>query len=460
MTLRVRLMAIIGLSFSVLWLATSVWMFVDLRKEFRDALDERLAASARMVAGLVAQIPDAGHGTSADASNVLDVVAREGVACEVRLLRNSTSGNVIARTSGTPSGLGVTTTGFHTRNIDGQLWRSYTYEQAGKRVTTADRVEQRQHLLRNIVLSTLLPFLIAMAGSLIVLWVGIRKGLAPLERIRQALSERRPDALEPLPGEKVPGEIGPLVATINTLLERTRKAMERERRFTGDAAHELRTPLTAMKTHIQVARLVSSGQANVALDQAEQGVRRLQHTLEQLLMLARVEGPFNFEVGNRTTVRIILEHVRDEFSLDLRSRITLDCEACADTPVAISPILAVTALRNLVDNALRYSACESKVQIFATYEGSILRFAVLDDGPGMSDAERENAIQRFWRRGSGEGSGLGLSIVDAIVVRFGGTFELVTRPEGGMRAIISVPHEGKLADLAKAECNTSTPHPL
>lgn len=443
MTLRLRLMAIIGLSFTILWLATSVWMFVDLRKEFRDALDERLAASARMVAGLVAQIPDSAHGGAPATSSVLDVVARDGVACEVRLLRAGALGNVVARTSGTPSGLGATTTGFHTRNIDGQLWRSYTYEQAGKRVTTADRVEQRQHLLRNIVISTIVPFLVAMAGSLVVLWIGIRKGLAPLERIRRALSERRPDALEPLPAQKVPGEIGPLVVTINTLLERTRKAIERERRFTGDAAHELRTPLTAMKTHIQVARLVSSGQANAALDQAEQGVRRLQHTLEQLLMLARVEGPFNFDSETCATARKILERVKDEFPLDRQSRIALDPGTCANAPVAISPVLAVTALRNLVDNALRYSANESEVQLLATCEGSMLNFVVLDDGPGMSDAERGNATQRFWRRGNGEGSGLGLSIVDAIVMRFGGTFALVTRPEGGTRATISVPRGSK-----------------
>ncbi|MGV3654891.1 MAG: ATP-binding protein [Noviherbaspirillum sp.] len=436
MTLRVRLMAIIGLSFTILWLATSVWMFLDVRKEFRDALDERLAASARMVAGLVAQLPDPAHSGEPITTAVLDVVGRDGVACEVRMLR----GDIIARTGGTPKGLGLATVGYHTRNVGGQLWRSYTYEQAGKRVTTADRLELRRHLLRNIALSMFVPFLVAMAGSLAVLWFGISKGLAPLEEMRRALAERRPDALEPLPAKTVPGEIAPLVTTLNSLLERTRKAMERERRFTGDAAHELRTPLTAMKTHIQVARLASAGQANAALGQAEQGAWRLQHTLEQLLMLARVEGPFAFDAGDLATAGEIIARVKNEFAPDQRRRITLDAGQVGNLAVAVSPALAVTALRNLVDNALRYSPQEAAVRLSVESDGTRLRFCVRDDGPGMSDAERTSAVQRFWRRGHGEGSGLGLSIVDAIARRFGGTFELLARPEGGTLAMIQVPH--------------------
>ena len=442
MTLRVRLMVIIGLSFTTLWLVTSVWMFFDVRKEFRDALDERLAASARMVAGLVAQFPDAANGDAAIAGNVADVVAKDGVACEVRMLQEDTTGSVIARTSGTPKGLGLTSAGYRTRTIDGKQWRSYTYEHAGTRVTTADRVERRQHLLRNIIVSTIVPFLVAMAGSLVVLWFGIRKGLAPLDRIQRELAERRPDALEPVAADKVPGEIGPLVAALNNLLGRTRKAIERERRFTGDAAHELRTPLTAMKTHIQVARLTSSGQANMALDHAEQAVLRLQHTLEQLLMLARVEGPFAFEGEPPATAMEVIERVKESCTPEQRHRIVAVPKPGTDPPVAISATLAFTALRNLVDNALRYSPDTSEVRILIEEDGTWVRLVVLDDGQGMNETERDRAPQRFWRSGRGTGTGLGLSIVEAIAKRFGGSFTLEPRSEGGTRATLSLPHGG------------------
>ncbi|MGE5622632.1 MAG: sensor histidine kinase N-terminal domain-containing protein, partial [Bacillota bacterium] len=253
MTLRLRLMAIIGLSFTLLWGAASIWMFLDMRNNFRAALDERLAASARMVAALVAQLPDTPGPAAAAPQSVLDLAARDGVACEVRLM----PGGLVARTQNSPPELGMATSGYSTRMMRGELWRSYTLEQGGKRVTTADRVDKRRALLRNVLLAMAVLFLIAMLGSLIVLWLGIRRGLAPLETIRQALAIRNPDATDPLPAAKLPAEIAPLVHTINLLLARTQSAIERERRFTGDAAHELRTPLTAVKTHLQVARLTS-----------------------------------------------------------------------------------------------------------------------------------------------------------------------------------------------------------
>lgn len=438
MTLRLRLMAIIGLSFTLLWAVTSVWMYVHVRSEFRDALDERLAASARMVAGLVAQLPETTATKSASPFSVLDVVAKDGVACEVR----QANGGVIARTFDSPKGLGATSAGYSTRTINGQQWRSYTFEQNGKRVTTADRVERRLALLRNIVLSTAVPFLVAMVGSLIVLWFGIRKGLAPLESIRQALADRKPDATTPLRATRVPGEIRPLVHTINSLLDRTRGAIERERRFTGDAAHELRTPLTAVKTHIQVARLAEGEEKQRSLESAEVGVQRLQHTLEQLLVLARVEGPFNFGSEDLADGMEIARMALDGIVTEQRQRVHVAYQE-HDRKVAVPRTLAVTTVRNLLDNALRYSPQNTPVKLDVSGSATAMAFSVLDEGPGMSAKDQGTAMARFWRHGSGQGSGLGLSIVDAIVKRFGGELELANRPSGGFKAELRLPVAGQ-----------------
>lgn len=434
MTLRLRLLAIIGLSFTLLWSAASVWMLLDLRTEFRDALDERLAASARMVAGLVAQLPPTPGATSSSPHSILDVVARDGVACEIRLLQ----GGLIARTHDSPKGLGLVSSGFSTRTISGQQWRSYTLEQGGKRVTTADRIDKREALLRNVVLATAIPFLIAMVGSLAVLWFGIRKGLAPLESIRTALAERKPDALQPLPATRVPGELAPLVQTINLLLDRTRSAIERERNFTGDAAHELRTPLTAVKTHIQVARLSGGDDAVKALDHAEQGVQRLQRTIEQLLTLARVEGPFSFGEDEQVSPQAVARLAVNEIPPDVRQRVVIE-EGAVARALAMPPVLAVTALRNILDNALRYSPKDTRVILRLAEANGFACFTVIDEGPGMTEQERLHAARRFWRQGSGQGSGLGLSIVEAVVARYGGDFQLTGRAEGGMSAQISLP---------------------
>lgn len=441
MTLRLRLMLIIGVSFSILWGATSVWMLLDVRTEFRNALDERLAASARMVHNLLAQMPTAPAEASATPPVPLEHVTKDGVACEIRLVR----GGILARTRGSPQGLGMVKSGYNTRTIDGQQWRSFTLEENGRRVTTADRIEKRRDLLADIVYATVVPFLVAMIGSLLVLWLGIRKGLAPLESVREALAARKPDALQPVAASGVPAELKPLVQTINSLLGRTQNAMERERRFTGDAAHELRSPLTAIKTHLQVARMTASNDDTVsALDNAEKGVQRLQHTLEQLLTLARVEGPFSFETGDASSIAVITKLVLDELPADDKRRILVDNQA-GELQVPVPAILAATALRNLVENALRYSPEARPVRIEVSAAEDFITFAVNDEGSGLNDTERSQAVQRFWRKGNGKGSGLGLSIVEAIVNRYGGRFHLTARAEGGTRADIAFPRASKTA---------------
>lgn len=432
MTLRLRLLLILGISLTVLWSAASVWMLIDLRHEFRSALDERLAASARMVAGLVVQLPQTSLPAMDPPRRVVDLLAHDGVACEVRLLR----GGVLARTHNSPTDLGFTSSGYSTRTIQGVNWRSYTLEQDGIRITTADRLDRRKALLQDIVVAAAVPFLIAMAGSLMTLWLGVRHGLAPLVPIRKALAERDPTALQKLPDTQVPGELRPLVATINLLLDRIQLAMERERRFTGDAAHELRTPLTAVKTHIQVARLANGGsETAAALLHAEEGVLRLQRMMEQLLMLARVDGAQSLEGEEKAGGLVIAKMAMQRVPVEQRGQITLR-DLGATLNAAVPTDLAVTAVRNIIDNALRYSPPGKSVVLTLSESHGKVIFMVDDEGPGMSEADRAKASERFWRKGLGHGSGLGLSIVATITERYGGVFELRPRAEGGLRAII------------------------
>lgn len=433
MTLRARLLLILSISLSILWSAASAWMLIDLRHEFRSALDERLAASARMVAGLVVQLPQATlSASSSSPRRIVDLLAQDGVACEVRLLQ----GGVLARTHNSPADLGFTGAGYNTRTIQGVRWRSYTLEQDGMHITTADRVDRRTALLQGIIVAAAVPFLIAMAGSLLAIWLGVRHGLAPLSSIRMALAERDPTALQQLPDTQVPGELSPLVSTINSLLDRIQRAMERERRFTGDAAHELRTPLTAVKTHIQVARLANGGsETATALAHAEEGVLRLQGTIEQLLMLTRVDGAQSFDGEDEASASDIVGMAMDRIPVEQRSRIILRGLGVIRKP-AVPTVLAVTAVRNIIDNALRYSPSGKNIILTLSESNGEIIFTVDDEGLGMSESDCAKALERFWRKGRGQGSGLGLSIVAAITERYGGDFALRSRPEGGLRAAI------------------------
>ncbi len=442
MTLRLRLLLMIGVSMILLWSGVALWMLHGLDKEMHRTLDQRLAMSAQMVAGLMSQNPAAWDGRSgtAGASTLSMPAVAKGLACQVSL-----RGEVIARTPGAvPEAMANAVLGFSEREIKGEHWRSYTLETNSLRVTTADRLTERDTLLRNVMLAAAAPFVVALIGSLVVLWFGVGSGLLPLERLRQALASRRPEALTPIPSAPMSRDLLPLVNTLNHLLARMSETFNRERRFTSDAAHELRTPLTAIKTHLQVARITHGKETEEAMDYAEEGVARLQHTLSQLLTLSQVEGAFSWDDGRLAEAHAVARLAMRDAAPDAPERIVLDSDSDSDGDgnggeLALPQALAVTALRNLLDNALRHSPAENSVRLVVRCAPETVSFSVFDCGPGLSDDELVLATQRFWRRGSGRGSGLGLSIVAAITQRFGGSLELLQRPQGGLEAKLTLP---------------------
>ena len=437
MSLRLRLLLMIGVSLSLLWGGVAIWTLRDLDNEMRVTLDQRLAMSAQMVAGLMSQNPAAWNRRTgkAGASALSMPAAGKGLACQVSSLR----GEVFARTPGAmPEAMVTVAPGFAEREIKGERWRTYTYEAHDLRITTADRMAERNTLLRDVMVAAVAPFVVALTGSLMVLWLGVRSGLVPLERLRQALASRAPDALTPIPGSPMPRELQPLVNTLNQLLERMSVTISRERRFTSDAAHELRTPLTAIKTHLQVARITRGKEAEVALDYAEEGAARLQHTLVQLLTLSQVEGPFSWDDGRIAHADEVARLAMRDAAPGAPERIVLDSDG-KPAELVLPQALAVTALRNLLDNALRHSPAENSVRLELRSSKDAICFRVCDRGPGLGAEELALVTHRFWRRGSGRGSGLGLSIVAAITERFGGSLELAQRPEGGLEAKLTLP---------------------
>jgi signal transduction histidine kinase len=236
----------------------------------------------------------------------------------------------------------------------------------------------------------------------------------------------------------MPCELQPLVDTLNQLLERMRVTISRERRFTSDAAHELRTPLTALKTHLQVARITRGQDAETALDYAEEGASRLQHTLQQLLTLAQVEGPFSWDETPRTYADEVARLAMRDAAPDAPGRIAFDSDG-PPAELALPQALAVTALRNLLDNALRHSPAPHSVRLEIQAAPDAVCFRVCDSGPGLGADELTQVTQRFWRRDTGRGSGLGLAIVAAIAERCGGTLALAQRPAGGLEAKLTLP---------------------
>ena len=436
MSLRLRLSLTLGAAFALIWALAAAWMLSDLRNQMMFSLDQRLVASARMVAGLLEQLPtlpSKGEGThfSAEQLNVPG-----GMACQVSSLR----GEILARSHNHPEqALEAEKMGFHDQMIDGAPWRSFTLARGDVRITTADRQIEREALNMSILLAASVPVAVALLGCLCLLWLGIGQGLAPLNRLREALMRRNADSLEPLQLQAFPSELKPLLETQNQLFQRIGKAIERERRLTGDAAHELRSPLTAIKTHLQVARMTEGAARDQSLARAEEGADRLHRTLEQLLLLARVEGSLSFDDGVQCNAEQVARLAIQDASSGDRRRIQLHVPpGCSQAALQMPSVLAIAALRNLLDNALRHTPDEGPVELSLETSANRVRFQVRDHGPGIADDDLQHLTQRFWRNGGSTGCGLGLAIVQAIVQRCECVLHFDSRPDG-LRVELTMP---------------------
>lgn len=438
-TLALQLMFVIGVLVTALWLILASWLLYGVRNEVRNTLDDRLAASAQMVASLMRR-------QQLSATTVTEIIdhASESTpeypsmrACRVSDLR----GEVLALSKGAPQGVleSVLADGYVNRAFDGEVWRVYSLTVDTLRITTADRVSTRESLLTSVVLAAALPFGLALAGTLILLWFGIRWGLKPLQQLSYSVATRDLHDSAPLEWAGGPAEVKPLVDEINRLLLRVQQAVLRERRFTGDAAHELRTPLTAIKTQLQVARITRGTSAQHALHQAEQGVERLQSMLDQLLLLARLEGNAAFEDAAITTADEIGSMALSEvISKAEHKNVRLAYQIGCAEPIATPGALAVAALRNLLDNAIKASPPASQVSVVSICEHGFCTWVIRDQGQGVAEEQLQQVVNRFVHFDMA-GSGLGLAIVQTIVNRFGGSLELANIAPQGFEARLTLP---------------------
>jgi two-component system OmpR family sensor kinase len=306
----------------------------------------------------------------------------------------------------------------------------------------------RRERAAQLALQTLRPFALLLPVLALLIWLAVGRALEPLQRLTAQVLARRVHSLEPLSSARLPDEVQPLVAALNELLERLRAALERERAFMADAAHELRTPLTAL--HLQAGTLArASGEAErtAAMTGLAAGVQRVRHLVEQLLSLARQEPR-----AESAPVPVRLDDAAREVVAELVPLADaggVDLGICAAEPATVTGDADAlrTLLRNLVDNAVRYTPAGGRVDVSietpaASGSAAGARLVVADDGPGIPAAERERVFDRFYRRAGAPapGSGLGLAIVQAIAVAHGATVSLSDGPGGkGLAVTVEFP---------------------
>ena len=330
--------------------------------------------------------------------------------------------------------------GFSEHPYQGASWRFYTVQDrdAEYRVIVAQAHAARERLAREIGLSLLIPGALALPLMALAVWWVVGRTLRPVDIVAKQVGALDALALTPLDeSAPLPSEIAPLRAALNALIRRVAEAFENERRFTADAAHELRTPLAALKIQAQVAlRAQTADRQQHALTQVIAGVDRMTHLVEQLLTLARVDPASQNTTPPPLDPAETLAAVCAELLPQAqRHAQSLTVDATAGCPISISAAWLQIALRNLVDNALRYAGEGAHVEVHLVRTGSICSITVADDGPGVEPAQRAQLSARFVRgEVESEGCGLGLSIVARIAALSHAQFELgdgLARADGG-----------------------------
>ncbi len=326
-------------------------------------------------------------------------------------------------------------------NGDNDKWRFVWLTSADKkyRIVVGQEWEYREDMALAIVTAQLVPWLVALPLMLLILIVLLSLELKPLKKLAQALRLRDPESEEPLSLKGIPGEVRPLVESLNQLFTRIHTTMVRERRFTSDAAHELRSPLTALKVQTEVAQLSDDDpQARQkALMQMQAGIDRATRLVDQLLTLSRLDSLDNLQDVAEISLEELLQssvmdiyHSAQQAHIDVRLQINAPGITCTGQPLLLSLMV-----RNLLDNAIRYSPRGSIVEVTLNARN----FSVKDNGPGIAPEVLMHIGERFYRPPgqSVTGSGLGLSIVRRIATLHRMSASFGNAPQGGFEAKIS-----------------------
>jgi two-component system, OmpR family, sensor histidine kinase QseC len=428
-SLQARLLVMVLTVVSVMWLGAAALTLSDTRHEIDEILDGHLAQVAALL--VFQQI----HDDKDEDNNFLEAPSLHKYAPKMafQIYRHGELVNHSATVE--PKPMSSVLNGFDTVTLGkGDEWRVFAISDSAKgvQVYVSELTQSRSYILKAVLRGMLLPFLIALPILALLMWWVVRRGLAPLRELSEGLLQRKPQALHAIQlNDDVPSEIKPMLFALNGLFERIEFMMVSERRFTADAAHELRTPIAAIRTQAQVAlgAGMHAAERDHALMATLAGCDRATRLVEQLLTLARLEAASedSSKLAASVDLSAVCRRVLSELAPTAIARQqTLELAAPNKCLILGDDLLVGVLVRNLIDNALRYSNDGSRIFVYVglAFELPILR--IEDSGEGMTEAEIARLGERFFRVLGHEqpGSGLGWSIVSRISKVFGATLNI------------------------------------
>lgn len=439
-SVQFKLSATLSLAILAAAILAGIFSFMSAFDEAHELQDDVLLQVAQLVdrQHLLPPAPPAG-GTRAAYRDEESRVIVQRLGDKVDPAIDVDDGGLLALPAGLPDGLQTLTVGHESFRV---LIRT---TRAGERIAVAQEAGFRNGIAREGAIRTVMPLLILMPVLLLIVADLVRKLFRPISVLSREIDGRDERELHPVEHHHLPAEVRPFVVAINRLLARVENAMASQRRFVADAAHELRSPLTALS--LQAERLADTSlpaAARERLTTLRQGIERSRNLLDQLLTFARAQSDAAGPQAPVLVQDIFRRVLEDLMPLAEAKQIDIGVDSAGDARLWVSELDMIALVRNLVDNAIRYTPAGGKVDLSASpYEGGTA-LRIRDTGPGIPPAERERVFDPFYRAlGSEEvGSGLGLSIVRSIADRMGAQIDLGysdERTQTGLRVTLRFP---------------------
>jgi two-component system OmpR family sensor kinase len=338
-----------------------------------------------------------------------------------------------------PSPLGFSSV----QTLDHRTFRVFSLHAPTEIVQIAQDMAARRDMAEALAWRTAWPSILTAPLLMLVVWWVVSGSLAPVARVRAQMAARRVVDPQPLSEAGLPDELLPLIREFNLLFDRVRQAFAAQQSFVADAAHELRSPLAALRIQLQgLLRAPDDATRDKAIRRLSAGIDRASHLVDQLLMLARHEADAATEPAPESVdlAQVGLLALTDSLLAAQARQIDLGAHRTEAAFVQGHAEALRVLVRNLLDNAIKYTTAEGTVDLEVAREGGQVVLSVEDTGPGIPPAERERAMDRFYRLSGSpaEGSGLGLAIVRAIAQRHGASVQLDTSARlGGLRVRVT-----------------------
>lgn len=434
------------------WIIAAILSYYDTKQDVSHILDAQLAQSGQVLLALSMHELVEQRLLSEENDSVTETVSKKFWEHDQEILSKISfqvwlNNDILAmRSEEAPmQPMAKIDNGFQDSIIDDANWRIYSSasEDGLIRIFVGIQSDLQNTLANSVVRKIMIPFLISMPFFAFFVWRSVDTSMLPLQNMAKQLRRRKANDLSPLDDYKIPREVRPITAAINQLFLHMKTAYDTEKRFTSDAAHELRTPLAALKTHAEIALGADNEEEQQkALRKVVQGVNRATRLVEQLLTLARLDPDTGFTNIRRFDLFIAAENVLSDLAMTaIDKNIEISLSGTRGKFVAANADAIGVLMRNLIDNAIRYTprGGEVEVQISRNEDSILLRVA--DSGPGIPEEERGKVFNRFYRSlGTKEsGSGLGLSIVTRIVDLHHLSISLGTSKMGGAQFDVIFP---------------------